>query len=99
MILMQSIYQIVEIVVIFVFHFRGLEILGIEDTNEGNLIVKTLMFNAFVFAQIFNSVNRRRLDSHPTIFEAIFKNCFFTGITLLGSSIILSISGLFLHFI
>jgi Ca2+-transporting ATPase len=92
MILMQSIYQII---VILVFHFRGLEILGIEDTTEGNLIVKTLVFNAFVFAQIFNSVNCRRLDSHLNIFEGIFKNRFFVGITLLGSSIILSISGMF----
>lgn len=85
MILMQSIYQIV---VTLLFHFRGLQILGLENTTQNNLIVKTLVFNAFVFAQIFNSINCRRLDSQLNIFEGIFKNTFFIGITLLGSSII-----------
>lgn len=84
MILMQSIYQIV---VILLFHFRGLQILGFENTTQNNMIVKTLVFNAFVFAQIFNSINCRRLDSQLNIFEGIFKNRFFIGITLLGSSI------------
>lgn len=84
MILMQSIYQIV---IILVFHFKGIDILGFEHTAQNEKIVKTLVFNAFVFAQIFNSVNCRRLDSKLNIFEGITKNRFFIGITLLGMSI------------
>ncbi|KAF9484387.1 calcium-translocating P-type ATPase [Pholiota conissans] len=80
MIFMQSIYQVV---IILLFHYRGLEILGFEDTAKNQLRVKTLVFNAFVFAQIFNSVNCRRLDSHLNIFENMTKNYFFMGITLL----------------
>ena len=83
MILMQSIYQII---VIFVFHFRGIDILGFEHTTQNELIVKTLVFNTFVFAQIFNSVNCRRLDSQLNIFEGILANRFFIAITLLGMS-------------
>ncbi|KAF8149645.1 calcium-translocating P-type ATPase [Pholiota molesta] len=80
MILMQSVYQVV---VILLFHFRGVQILGFEDTAANQLDVKTLVFNAFVFAQIFNSINCRRLDSHLNIFENIMKNPFFIGVTLL----------------
>ncbi|PPQ77122.1 hypothetical protein CVT25_010816 [Psilocybe cyanescens] len=80
MILMQSVYQIT---VILLFHFRGIDILGFEHNDHNDLKVKTLVFNAFVFAQIFNSVNCRRLDSKLNILEGITKNRFFIGITLL----------------
>lgn len=81
MILCQSIYQII---VIFIFHFRGHQILGYDFTEHSNLVVKTLVFNAFVFAQIFNSINCRRLDRGLNIFEGILRNQYFIGITLLG---------------
>jgi len=80
MILLQSVYQII---IILIFHFRGLQILGFESTTENEGIVQTLVFNAFVFAQIFNSVNCRRLDNKLNIFEGITHNFYFIGITLL----------------
>jgi Ca2+-transporting ATPase len=84
-ILCQSIYQIT---VILIFHFLGLTILGLEDNKHNNVIVQTLVFNAFVFAQIFNSVNCRRLDKKLNIFEGITKNRYFIAITLIGASFI-----------
>ena len=81
MILLQSVYQII---IILIFHFRGLQILGFDSTMENEDIVQTLVFNAFVFAQIFNSVNCRRLDNKLNIFEGITHNFYFIGITLLG---------------
>ena len=81
MILMQSIYQII---VILIFHFRGIDILGFEHTSHNETVVQTLVFNAFVFAQIFNSVNCRRLDSRLNIFEGILKNHLFMAITFIG---------------
>jgi Ca2+-transporting ATPase len=83
MILMQSIYQIT---IILVFHFRGEHFLGLDDVENGHRILTTLVFNAFVFAQIFNSVNCRRLDNKLNIFEGIIKNRYFIAITLLGTS-------------
>jgi len=44
------------------------------------------VFNTFVFAQIFNSINCRRLDNRLNIFEGIFKNRYFIAITLVGES-------------
>jgi Ca2+-transporting ATPase len=85
MILLQSAYQII---VTLVFHFRGLQILSLESTSHNNGVVKTLVFNAFVFAQIFNSINCRRLDNKLNIFEGIIHNPYFIGITLLGMSFV-----------
>ncbi|KDR65383.1 hypothetical protein GALMADRAFT_81938 [Galerina marginata CBS 339.88] len=83
-ILMQSIYQII---VILLFHFRSIVILGMEHTTHNELVIKTLVFNAFVFAQIFISINCRRLDNRLNVFEGILKNRFFIAITLIGMSL------------
>lgn len=77
----QSIYQII---VILIFHFRGHQILGIDRSEHGDAIVKTLVFNIFVFAQIFNSFNSRRLDRHLNVFEGIHRNYYFMVITVIG---------------
>ncbi|KAF9440728.1 calcium-translocating P-type ATPase [Macrolepiota fuliginosa MF-IS2] len=79
MVLFQSIYQIT---VVLVFHFRGHQILGYDFTEHSDLSIRTLVFNIFVFTQIFNSVNCRRLDCGP-ILEGILENPFFILITLL----------------
>jgi Ca2+-transporting ATPase len=80
-ILLQSIYQIT---IIMLFHFLGVKILGLESTSNNDTIVQTLVFNAFVFAQIFNSVNSRRLDRKLNIFEGMLSNWYFIVITLIG---------------
>ena len=88
MILMQSVYQIT---IILIFHFLGLQILGLESTTHNTGVVQTLVFNTFVFAQVFNSVNCRRLDNKLNIFEGISRNPYFIGITLLGMSLRVSV--------
>ncbi|KAJ7773167.1 Ca-transporting ATPase, partial [Mycena metata] len=83
-ILFQSTYQII---ITLVFHFAGLRILGYgrssdaSTARQNDLIVQTLAFNTFVFAQIFNSFNCRRLDRKLNIFEGVLKNWYFIGIT------------------
>ncbi|KAI0312928.1 hypothetical protein OF83DRAFT_1143615, partial [Amylostereum chailletii] len=87
----QSIYQII---VILIFHFLGAKILGFG--SEGDRHVQTLVFNAFVFAQIFNSVNCRRLDNKLNIFEGISRNWYFIVITLIeigGQVLIVFVGG------
>ena len=87
----QSIYQTV---VILVFHFAGNAIFdyhavtgddAVQRTNETKL--NTLVFNAFVFAQIFNSINSRRIDNKLNVFEGILKNYYFIGITIIGEGL------------
>jgi Ca2+-transporting ATPase len=84
MILGQSIYQVI---IILVFHFFGHQILGFDHTDKSNAIVTTAVFNTFVFAQIFNSINCRRLDNKLNILEGITKNRYFIVITLIGVSL------------
>ncbi|KAG6857238.1 hypothetical protein H0H87_007657 [Tephrocybe sp. NHM501043] len=89
-IFIQSIYQITFILIL---HFLGLQILGLQLTGDrltdkhAKLIVKTLVFNAFVFAQIFNSVNCRRLDRNFNIFEGILKNGYFLAIIFIETCV------------
>lgn len=81
-ILGQSCYQTV---ITLIFHFLGTRILGFHDaTSHDNSVVQTLVFNIFVFAQIFNSINSRRLDSKFNIFEGMTRNYYFMGITAIG---------------
>ncbi|KAI0303590.1 hypothetical protein B0F90DRAFT_1301070 [Multifurca ochricompacta] len=84
----QSSYQIA---VILIFHFFGSQILGFHHVEDSTLqkhhdtIVQTMIFNAFVFAQIFNSFNSRRLDRKLNIFEGMSNNWYFMAITFIGS--------------
>lgn len=88
MIFGQSIYQTA---MILIFHFLGRTIFGYHglpefQQNKRDTELNTLVFNAFVFCQIFNSINCRRLDNKLNIFEGVLSNWYFIIITLLGKS-------------
>ena len=80
--------------VIVIFHFLGSQILGFDSGSDSTLqkhqatIVQTLVFNAFVFAQIWNSFNSRRLDRKLNVFEGVTTNWYFIAITSIGSSLV-----------
>ena len=84
----QAIYQCI---IILVFHFAGQAIFDLKDDPNDESVglnndtkLNTLVFNAFVFAQIFNSINSRRIDSRKNVFEGVLRNWYFIIITLLG---------------
>ncbi|KAI0787507.1 calcium-translocating P-type ATPase [Fomes fomentarius] len=89
-ILGQSAYQTT---ITLIFHFLGTRILGFHHSDDAAVqkhndsVVQTLVFNIFVFAQIFNSINSRRLDNHLNIFDGITKNWYFMIITLIEVAI------------
>ncbi|KAJ9096327.1 hypothetical protein QFC21_005147 [Naganishia friedmannii] len=88
MILIQALYQIV---ICFILHYAGLSIIGLESNNETRAELKALVFNVFVFAQIFNMINNRRLDRKFNIFEGFLKNYWFMGIfaVMVGGQILI----------
>jgi Ca2+-transporting ATPase len=97
MIVTQAIYQIV---VCLVLHFRGAEILSLDMSeakragSEADL--KTLVFNCFVFCQIFNQLNCRRLDRRFNILEGFFRNIWFLSIFAImvgGQCLIVMVGG------
>ncbi|CAJ2505046.1 Uu.00g124400.m01.CDS01 [Anthostomella pinea] len=81
MIVGQAIYQLV---VTFVLYYAAYAI-GIA-AREGSDVLSTrrdtLVFNTFVWMQIFNQWNNRRLDNKFNIFEGLTQNWFFVGINL-----------------
>jgi Ca2+-transporting ATPase len=81
--------------VILIFHFFGSKILGyhhVDDSKQQkhqDTVVQMLVFNAFVFAQVWNSFNSRGLDRKLNVFAGMTKNWYFLAITAIGSSFLL----------
>jgi len=78
MIIGQAIFQLV---VTLTLYFAGMEILGYEP--EQRIELDTLIFNTFVWMQIFNEFNNRRLDNRFNILEGVHRNHFFIAINCL----------------
>ncbi|TFB05783.1 Calcium-transporting ATPase 2 [Trichoderma ghanense] len=88
MILGQSIYQLT---VCFVLWFGGPSFF---DYPEDQL--RTLIFNVFVFMQIFKLINSRRIDNKLNIFEGLHRNWLFMlmmSIMVGGQLIIIYVGG------
>lgn len=87
---------ICQLVITFVLHFGGGSLLGYNSIEHGADSLKTLVFNTFVWLQIFNEINNRRLDNNLNIFEGIHRNYIFLFINLLmigGQVLIIFVGG------
>ena len=92
MIIGQAIYQLV---VTFILYFAGESMLSYESAHEKDQL-PTLVFNTFVWMQIFNALNNRRLDNRFNVFEGITHNWFFIIILLImigGQTMIVFVGG------
>ncbi|KAK4754923.1 hypothetical protein SAY87_008680 [Trapa incisa] len=94
--LLQAAYQVT---VLLVLNFRGRSLLNLQhdDTAHANKVKNTLIFNAFVFCQIFNEFNARKPDE-SNVFSGVTKNHLFMGIvglTLVLQVIIIEFLGKF----
>ncbi|KAH6844563.1 hypothetical protein B0I37DRAFT_310916 [Chaetomium sp. MPI-CAGE-AT-0009] len=94
---------ICQLAITFVLHFGGATLLGYDLTNpikevreDADAHLRTLVFNTFVWLQIFNEINNRRLDNGYNIFEGITRNYFFIFINLImvgGQVLIIFVGG------
>jgi len=91
-----------QLAITLVLHFAGSSLLGYNtatnphDAEEQAKSLKTLVFNTFVWLQIFNELNNRRLDNKLNIFEGITKNWFFLAINVImvgGQVLIIFVGG------
>ncbi|OAL03972.1 calcium-translocating P-type ATPase [Phaeosphaeriaceae sp. SRC1lsM3a] len=92
MIIGQAIYQLV---VTFILYFAGESMLSYHSDRE-KAQLPALVFNVFVWMQIFNALNNRRLDNHFNVFEGITHNWFFIIILLImigGQTMIIFVGG------
>ena len=86
----QAIYQLL---VTFVLYFAGNKIF---ESSVTPMELDTIVFNTFVWMQIFNELNNRRLDNKFNIFEGVHRNFWFMGITAImvgGQVLIVFIGG------
>lgn len=97
MIVGQAIYQLV---VTLILYFAGEGILNYnadgKEAKDQHNDLSTLVFNTFVWMQIFNALNNRRLDNRFNIFEGLLNNWFFIGIFFImiaGQVIIVFVGG------
>ncbi|CAH9078633.1 unnamed protein product [Cuscuta europaea] len=76
--IIQAIYQVS---VLLVLNFRGTSILSLEHHKSGDAIKlrNTLIFNSFVFCQVFNEFNARKPEE-INIFKGVHKNRLFVFI-------------------
>ncbi|KAI7776388.1 hypothetical protein LA080_005420 [Diaporthe eres] len=87
---------ICQLAITFCLHFGGATLMGYGTSEHEVKRLKTLVFNTFVWLQIFNEVNNRRLDNKINIFEGITRNWFFLGINLImigGQVLIIFVGG------
>ncbi|KAL2133159.1 hypothetical protein VTI74DRAFT_2820 [Chaetomium olivicolor] len=88
---------ICQLAITFVLNFGGASLLGYNMADEHEATrLRTLVFNTFVWLQIFNELNNRRLDNRLNIFEGITRNYFFMVINLImigGQVLIIFVGG------
>ncbi|KAK4946981.1 plasma membrane calcium [Elasticomyces elasticus] len=87
----QAIYQLV---VTLILYFAGMSIFSYEMHQRTEL--NTIVFNSFVWMQIFNELNNRRLDNKFNVFEGIHRNFWFIGINCImiaGQIMIIFVGG------
>lgn len=76
----QSIYQVI---LVLVLNFRGSHILKLDknsnhvEQRDHRVEKSALVFNVFVWCQLFNQINCRRLDRHFNIFHSMHRNIWF----------------------
>lgn len=80
MIIGQVIFQLA---VTITLHFAGAKMLGYDEDNEHRMLqLDSMIFNTFVWLQIFNELNARRLDNGFNCFTGLQRNPYFLSINL-----------------
>ncbi|POS85951.1 hypothetical protein EPUL_003574 [Erysiphe pulchra] len=92
MIIGESVFQLI---VTLILNFGATSIFSYKSVSQIEKI-PTLVFNTFVWMQIFNQWNNRRLDNKFNIFEGVSRNYFFIAINVVmvaGQVMIIFVGG------
>ena len=70
-----------QLIVLFIFLFEGEQLFNLDKDDDHELtILNTIIFNCFVFCQIFNEMNARDLTKINVFGKGFFGNRLFLGI-------------------
>ncbi|KAL4583364.1 hypothetical protein LXL04_007935 [Taraxacum kok-saghyz] len=90
----QSLYQFI---VIWYLQTRGIAAFHLHNSDHADLVLNTLIFNTFVFCQVFNEVSSREMEKID-VFKGILKNYVFLAVltaTVIFQIIIIEFLGTF----
>lgn len=94
MILGQAIFQIV---VNLIAIYCGPRLFHLGDSTYDQAVLRTMVFNIFVFLQVFNEINCRRIDNTINVFKDMFDNWIFLAIQVVvigGQYLIVTFGGI-----
>jgi Ca2+-transporting ATPase len=94
MILGQAIFQII---INLIAIYLGPRIFHLGDSTYDQAVLRTMVFNIFVFLQVFNEINCRRIDTTLNVFKDMFDNSIFIVIQLIvivGQYLIVTFGGI-----
>ncbi|KAI8374538.1 PMCA-type calcium-translocating P-type ATPase [Radiomyces spectabilis] len=94
MIIGQAIFQIFVNLLLMT---HGPSVFGLSNSVEDNRILRTMVFNVFVFLQVFNELNCRRIDDNLNILRGVRHDYLFLAIqafTVIGQVLIVQYGGL-----
>ncbi|KAI7872032.1 PMCA-type calcium-translocating P-type ATPase [Spinellus fusiger] len=74
MIVGQAFFQIIIHLIIL---FSGPSVFGLSESIEDIKLYRTMVFNIFVFMQVFNELNCRRIDDSMNVFQGIVRDRLF----------------------
>ncbi|KAI8613379.1 PMCA-type calcium-translocating P-type ATPase, partial [Chytriomyces sp. MP71] len=96
MITIQSIYQIIVCIALYVtktsWNGREMDVIigdDVDTLTDSYMLMGTLVFNTFVFCQLFNELNCRIIGRDLNVFKNISKNPMFTAIV--GGSVVVQV--------
>ncbi|KAI8138052.1 PMCA-type calcium-translocating P-type ATPase [Fennellomyces sp. T-0311] len=94
MIFGQALFQIT---VNLLLMFHGPVLFGLATNTAGRRVLRTMVFNVFVFMQVFNELNCRRIDDKLNILRGILHDYLFLAIqafVVIGQVLIVQYGGL-----
>ncbi|KAL6072761.1 plasma membrane calcium, variant 2 [Balamuthia mandrillaris] len=89
-ILFQSLYQVVVLCILL---YSGAGFLGVEEDGVQHF---TIIFNTFVWLQIFNEINCRKVNNELNVFKGLLTNYLFIGVivvTIIGQILMVEVGG------
>ncbi|KAJ1911892.1 plasma membrane calcium [Mycoemilia scoparia] len=85
MILIQACYQIA---ISFLTLYTADNLFDLDSSdNEDYMVIRTIVFNSFVWMQLFNEFNSRSLGNSLNVFYNLHRNLFFIGIVVFSAFI------------
>ena len=81
-----------QITVVMILLFAGPDLLNVEEGHrvedrDENSVHYTIIFNAFVWMQLFNEVNCRKLKGEFNVFKGMLRNPLFCGILMVTAGL------------